>query len=178
MPSDAAIPSLLDNSEFLAELDKLEGDPAQPKANAISAYEKHRSRVDGADEGRLSTVLAEPRATAPAVGVRRSRSAKPVQPVRLEKPLRLEAPGRIENPFRPETPVRSERPVKAERPLRPVHVDEIGDTSGRAASVRQPLLVPALLVALTVVLCFGAGAGSAVLVFHDRVAQIAATWGK
>ena len=44
--------------------------------------------------------------------------------------------------------------------------------------MRQQVLVPAALVALTVVLCFGAGAGSAALVFHDRVTQIAATWAK
>jgi hypothetical protein len=176
MPNAGQLPSLIDDAEFLAELDKLETAPARPTADAHRA-----SRPEGADEGRASAVMPALAAPAPGAPVRRIRSAKPVQPVPLEKPLRFEppsGPGRIENPFRPVAPARSERPVKPERPVHPVHVDEIGDAAVKGVAVRQQVLVPAALVALTVVLCLGAGAGSAALVFHDRVAQIVVTWAK
>jgi hypothetical protein len=172
MPNDRQLPSLIDDADFLAELDKLETTPARPRADA-----HHVARPQEADEGRVSAPVAAAVAPAP---VRQIRSAKPVQPVRLEKPLRLEppsGPGRIESPFRPVAPARSERPAKPERPVHPGHVDEIGDVT-RGVAVRQQVMVPAALVALTVVLCLGVGAGSAALVFHDRVAQIAVTWKK
>jgi hypothetical protein len=173
MPNAGQLPSLIDDADFLAELDKLETTPARPRPDA-----HHVSRPEGVDEDRVSAPVQAAVAPAP---VRQTRSAKPVQPVRIEKPLRLEppsGPGRIENPFRPAAPARFERPAKPERPVHPGHVDEIGDAVASGVAVRQEVLVPATLVALTVVLCLGAGAGSAALVFHDRVAQIAVTWKK
>ena len=70
----------------------------------------------------------------------------------------------------------------ASDPSRPVHVDEIGQSALSRATVlttgsaSQPRLVSASLAALTIVLCFTAGAGSAALVFHDRVSLIVAHW--
>jgi hypothetical protein len=188
MPHVSPEPSLIDDVDFLAELDKLEANPGQPRGDAHSAYARHASRSDGADEGRESAVLPGP---APVAPVRRSTlSAKPVRPVVLEtKPLRLETPptpgpGRIERPFRPDAPARPEKPVRVERPVRPAHVDEIGETgqiqATRASAVSgpQPRRAPAGLAALTIVLCLGVGAGSAAMMFHDRVAQIVLTWRK
>jgi hypothetical protein len=181
MPSVAEMPSLIDDADFLAELDKLEAVPPPPELDVLSAYWNHATRVEEAG-GQLPALT--PIAVAPAPPARHTRSAKPGRPVRLEKPLRLDTPGRIEMPLRPEVPARSERPALPKRPVRPAHVDEIGKSGytseqhERAVSEPQPLRVPAALAALTIVLCFSAGAGSAALVFHDRVAQIAVTWRK
>ena len=179
MPRVAEMPSLIDDADFLAELDKLETVPPPPDLDVLSAYWNHATRVEEAG-GQLPALTRI--AAAPAA--RHARSAKPGGPVRPEKPLRLETPGRIETPRRQEAPARSERPVQLKRPVRPAHVDEIGKIEHasveheRAVSGPQSLRVPAALAALVVVLSFGAGAGSAALVFHDRVAQIAVAWTK
>jgi hypothetical protein len=175
------MPSLIDDADFLAELDKLETVPPPPELDVLSAYWNHPGRVEETND-RFPALM--PIAPAPAPAARHTRSAKTGRPVRLEKPLRLETPGRIEMPLRPEVPSRSESPVMPKRPVRPAHVDEIGRSAHTsegyetAVSGPQPLRVPAVLAALTVVLCFGVGAGSAALVFHDRVAQIAVAWAK
>jgi hypothetical protein len=190
MSNVGEIPSLIDDVDFLAELDKLETNPAPPRSDAHSAHARHASRSDGADQDRVFAVLPEPAPVAAGAPVRRSTlSAKPARPVPLEKPLRLETPptpgpDRIDRPFRPDAPARPERPVRVQRPVRPAHVDEIGETAQAhatglsAVSGPQPRGVSAGLTALTIVLCLGIGAGSAAMMFHDRVAQVVATWKK
>jgi hypothetical protein len=190
MSNVGEIPSLIDDVDFLAELDKLETNPAPARSDVHSAHAHHASRSDDADQGRVFAVLPGPAPVAAGAPVRRSTlSAKPARPVPLEKPLRLETPpapgpGRIDRPSRPDAPARPERPVRVERPVRPAHVDEIGEigqahpTGLSAVSGPQPRRVSAGLTALTIVLCLGVGAGSAAMMFHDRVAQVVATWKK
>ena len=187
------MPSLIDDADFLAEIDKLETGPTAFEGDAHSVYWEQASRVDEAGEGRIAARLPEAPASEPLV--QRARSAKPVRPVQIEKRVRTGTPpsqrvgrvgdadpGRIDTPSRPEGPARQERPVHRERPVPPVHVDEIGQsalshpTVLTTGSASQPRLVSATLAALTIVLCFTAGAGSAALVFHDRVSLIVTHW--
>jgi len=180
MPRVAVAPSIIDDAGFLDELDKLEGDPAQPAVDVLSAYWDHALRTDADDQHHLTTLMPEQPALAPEPMVERLRSAKPLRPVRLERPVRVETPARrdtpdrIDAPFWPQAPAEPATRVHADSPERPAHVDEIGDRD--AASAAEPTHVPLLVAALMVVLCLGVGAGSAALVFHDRVAQIVVTW--
>ena len=184
MATAAELPSLIDDANFMAELDKLERDPGQPEADALSVYWEQAARVDEPGEGRLSAGALAPPGPAIELPVRPTRSGKSVRPVRVEKRLKLETPGRIEVPSRPEGPARSETSTQPKRPVRPAHADEIGRSARKRATVvtagstSQARLVPTSLALLTVALCFCAGAGSAALVFHDRVGQIAVTWKK
>jgi hypothetical protein len=194
MRSVDAIPSLIDDADFLAAIDKLETDPAPHEADAVSDYWEQASRVD---EGEDRSDARMQQAPGLAPRVQRTRSAEPVPPVRIEKRVRTETPSsprvgrvgdpgpdRIDTPVRPDGPARHDRPVHRERPVPPAHVDEIGQSARTranelaAGSASLQRLVPASLVVLTVVLCYGAGAGSAALVFRDRVEQVVATWQK
>jgi hypothetical protein len=189
MPRVDAVPSLIDDADFLAEIDKLETGPAPPGADADSVYWDQASSVDDADEGRIDARM--PQAPGLVPEGERTRSAKPVQPVRTEKRVRTETPssprvGRVGDPGpgRIDRPCGPEGPAHRERPVPPTHVDEIGQSTRThareltAGSASRPRLVPASLLMLTVVLGFSAGAGSAALVFHDRITQIAVMWGK
>jgi hypothetical protein len=153
MRSAADLPSLIDDADFLAELDRMENGPAPPDA--------------------------EP-------------APKPAGPDKLQhsQPRRL----KLEPPATPATPPRREAPIRPEpeTPMPPAHIAEIGDRARApraavhvpapsatvAAPIVQPRGVPAALAALTVVVGLTVGAGSAALLFHDRVAQIVVTWAK
>jgi hypothetical protein len=182
--STAERPSLIDDADFLAELDKMENGPKDLEGDARSASWEQALEADATDDAPLPRARPERPAAAPEPPpVRRAAPAKaqPAKPARPERPLRLDPPARPAATVRPNAPDRPERPA---RPARPVHVDEIGtreqrmDAVDAVASGLEPRRIPAALAALTVVLCLGVGAGSAALVFHDRVAQIVVTWAK
>jgi hypothetical protein len=182
--STAERPSLIDDADFLAELDKMENGPGALEGDTSANWEQ-ALETEASDDARVTGARPAPPAAAPEPPpVRRAAPAKPARPekpVRPERPLRLDPPARPASTVRPETPDRPERPA---RPARPVHVDEIGtreramEAADADASGLEPRRIPAALAALTVVLCLGVGAGSAALVFHDRVAQIVVTWGR
>jgi hypothetical protein len=179
MSRAAVAPSIIDDVGFLDQLDKLEP-VAAPEVDVLSAYWDHALRTDAADESRLPVLAPEPAALAPEPPVRHVRSAQTVRPIRFEKGVRPEkTSGRIAAPGWPEPAVRPEMPVQLEWPLRPEHLDEIGEpVTVDAMSTAPPRHVPLSLATLMVVFCLGVGAGSAALVFHDRVAQIVVTWSK
>ena len=182
MPRVAVAPSIIDDAGFLDELDKLEGDPAQPAVDVLSAYWDHALRTDADDQHHLMTLMPVEPALAPEPVVERVRSAKPLRPIRLERPVRLETPARHDTPDRTEAPFWSQAPaepamrVQSDSPDRPAHVDEIGDRDAAPAPESKHVSLP--VAALMVVLCLVVGAGSAALVFHDRVAQIVVTWAR
>jgi hypothetical protein len=180
MASVAAVPSLIDDADFLAELDRMDTDAAPPRAAAGSAYWDQASL---AEEGQGEVLVTQARtASAPDSPPRRARSAKPVRPVQLEKRAPPETPSRIDVPFRPEAPARPAQPAHRERPIAPEHVDEIGETRRTLAtelmapSVSATRYVSRRVAVATVVLCFSFGAGSAALVFQHRVSLIVALW--
>jgi hypothetical protein len=151
MRTGTDVPSLIDDADFLAELDRMESGPERPAPS-----------------------VSEP---AP---VRRAAAPKPAMPA-INPPRRL----------------RLEPPAKPAAPPRPAHIAEIGDrvrapklahvTAPKApvaapmaatAPLAQPRRVPATIAALTVFLGLTVGAGSAALLFHDRVERIVVTWTK
>ena len=156
------VPSLIDDAEFLAELDRM-------------------------DDG--SVVASE-----------EERPVAPEKPAAPQAPRRL----RVEPPARPAAPPRTEAPLHPEReppprparetPRRPAPVAEIGTRPRTVrkiappapepapqpptpvAATAQPRIVPTKLAALTVVLGLMVGAGSAALLFQERVTLIVAAW--
>jgi hypothetical protein len=194
MSSPAVVNSLIDDVHFMAELDRMESPGQSDGAFSGDGDLFESTNLEEVPAAVAATTARMP--DTPAV-----HSAKPALPVRLRRPATT--PTRIETPHQPGMPERREtlvqperpvqpartidperrakppKPIQPERPAAPPHVDEIGmrmDAGEHGASSSTRPRVPALLAALTIVLCFSAGAGSAALVFHERVAQITATW--
>jgi hypothetical protein len=160
MRTEPEVPSLIDDAEFLAELDRM-------------------------DDGSPLASEAE-RPVAP------QNPAAPQAPQRL----RFEPPARPAAPPPPTTPSHPERETPPRRvhdiPARPAPVEEIGTrprTVRKIAPVFEPPPQPAAiasvpqtrtlstrLAALTVVLGLMVGAGSAALLFQQRVTLIVAAW--
>ena len=195
MASPAVATSLIDDINFMAELDNMESPDKPGGAFSIDGDLFESATGDEVPEGALAARFArvpETREVQSAKSARRVRTVQPATtPTRIEMPHQPGTPARLETRAQPERPVQPARPVDPERrvkPMKPIrlempgapaHVDEIGkERAERAVSASSLQRVPALLAALTIVLCFSAGAGSAALVFHDRVAQITATWAK
>jgi hypothetical protein len=182
------VPSLIDDADFLAELDRMESGPATPDAGRAPAPAEDSTQTEPAPMSWPMPEQEEPPAREP-LPVRRAAASTPASP---EKPLRPQPQRRLrlEPPAMPATPPRPDR----EAPMRPAHIAEIGEraraprptasnaTVAQTAPVATPIApsgrVPTMVASLTVVLGLTVGAGSAALLFHDRVAQIVVTWAK
>ena len=168
MSSPAEVTSLIDDVDFMAELDNMEG----TEARAVQSGKRARS-------ARLERPVRPP-----AIPTRIEMPLQPETPAPLETLVQPERPVQPARPVDPERRVKPARPIRLEMPAPPGHVDEIGESveareaEEHAVSASRLRRVPASLVALTIALCFSTGAGSAALVFHGRVAQISATWAK
>jgi hypothetical protein len=180
MPRVAVAPSIIDDAGFLDELDKLEGHPEPPEVDVLSAYWDHAMRTDADDQQHLPALVPESPAIAPVVrSVRSAKTPRPLrlgQPLRLETPVRAHTPERTDAPFWPQAPAQPAARVQSDSSARSEHVDGTGESD--AALTPESRRVSLSVAALMVVLCLGVGAGSAALVFHDRVAQIAVSWWK